>query len=127
MLNKAYNGNLSVKDLGLIIRAFVSAQAGDKFGLGEDGTYLLAINGIGLLDPATAATVAKITAYSAAITPIVSFMMKELRETLGTGGATNNNPLPTDQADVTDAFPSTTTMLLLAAAGVGAYLYLGKK
>jgi hypothetical protein len=127
MLNKAYNGNLSVKDLGLIIRAFVSAQAGDKFGLGEDGTYLLAINGIGLLDPATAATVAKITAYSAAITPIVSFMMKELRETLGAGGATNNNPLPTDQADVTDAFPSTTTMLLLAAAGVGAYLYLGKK
>ena len=127
MLNKAYNGNLSVKDLGLIIRAFVSAQAGDKFGLGEDGTYLLAINGIGLLDPATAATVAKITAYSAAITPIVSFMMKELRETLGAGGATTNN-IPNDNPPATDDFLSgNTTMLLLAAAGVGAYLYLGKK
>jgi hypothetical protein len=131
MLNKAYNSGLSAKDLGLVIRGLVSGQAGDKFGLGEEGTYVVAINGqkrIGL-DPVTAtATAAAITAYSAAIIPIVAFIMKEIRATLPAqkDPSQNPTPFPTGGGDVVDAFSGNTGMILLAAAGVGAYLYLKK-
>jgi hypothetical protein len=69
LLNKMFNGNLQVKDIGLIIRAFTSAFAGDRFGLGDEGTYLISIHGtkskgIGF-DPATAT--ATITAYTPAV------------------------------------------------------------
>lgn len=130
MLNKAFNGGLSAKDIPLIIRAFVAAQAGDKFGLGEDGTYLLAINGInkiGVADPATAtATATVIATYSAVLIPIVTFMMEEYRKVRAEeAGSSGNNPNPNPNPVVEDN--NNTTMLLLAAAGVGAYLYLGKK
>ena len=62
LLNKAFNKNLSVKDIGLIIRAFTSAFAGDKFGLGEDGTFVV---GIGCVDFTTCTAV-----VSANIVPI---------------------------------------------------------
>jgi hypothetical protein len=131
MLNKAYNIGLSAKDLGLVIRGLVSGQAGDKFGLGQEGTYVVTINGnngIGL-DPVSAtATAAVITTYSAAIIPIVAFIMQEIRATLPaqTDASQNTTPFPTGGADVTDAFSGNTGMILLAAAGVGAYLYLKK-
>jgi hypothetical protein len=131
MLNKAYNGGLSFSDLGLVIRGIVSAEAGDKFGLGEEGTYVVAINGqkrIGL-DPVTAsATAAVITTYSAAIIPIVAFIMQEIRATLPaqTDASQNPTPFPTGGEDSTSFLSGNTGMILLAAAGVGAYLYLKK-
>jgi len=69
LLNKMFYGNIQAKDLPLVIRAFVSAFAGDKFGLGDEGTYVIGIYGtknkrIGF-DPATA------TATIAAYTPAV--------------------------------------------------------
>jgi hypothetical protein len=131
LLNKAYNSGLSAKDLGLVIRGIVSAQAGDKFGLGEEGTYVVTINGtngIGL-DPVSAtATAAVITTYSAAIIPIVAFIMQEIRATLPTQTDTTQtpSPFPTGGGDETDFLSGNTGILLLAAAGVGAYLYLKK-
>lgn len=129
MLNKAFNGGLSFGDLPLIIRAFVSAQGGDKFGLGDEGTYLLAINGTQRIgDPAS--TAAAITAYSAAIIPIVSFIMTEIRKSLPEqtqNPDTIPTPTPTGGGDITELLSGNTGIILLAAAGVGAYLYLGKK
>ena len=124
MLNKAFNSGLSFKDLGLVIRAFVSAQAGDKFGLGEEGTYLLTINGTNRIgDPATAtATAAVITAYSTAIMPIVAFIMSEWRKSRVEDAGSQNqipNPPPDDSL-----LSGNTGIILIAAAGVGAYLYL---
>jgi hypothetical protein len=127
MLNKAYKGGLSFGDLGLVIRAFVSAEAGDKFGLGQEGTYLLGINGTKGKGIGEAATVAAaITAYSAAIIPIVAFIMSEIRKSMPEQiNASMPEPIPTG-GDVTDIFSGNTGMILLAAAGVGAYLYLKK-
>ena len=123
MLNKAYNGGLSFGDLGLIIRAFVSAEAGDKFGLGDEGTYLLGINGTKRIGDAATVSAA-ITAYSAAIIPIVSFIMSEIRKSMPEQlNASMPEPIPTG-GDVTDVFSGNTGIILLAAAGVGAYLYL---
>jgi len=125
MLNKAYNGGLSFGDLPLLIRAFVSAEAGDKFGLGEDGTYLLAINGTNRIGDA-ATTAAAITAYSAAIIPIVSFIMTEIRKSMPEQ-TDNSIPTPTPSGGgVTEVLSGNTGIILLAAAGVGAYLYLKK-
>jgi hypothetical protein len=126
MLNKAFNGGLSTKDIPLILRAFVSAQAGDKFGLGDDGTYLLYINGTQRIgDPAT--TTATIAAYSAVIIPIISFIGEEIRkwraEEAGGSETPNPNPPPTDD----DLLSGNTGILLLGAAAVGAYLYFDKK
>jgi hypothetical protein len=123
MLNKAYKGGLSFGDLGLVIRAFVSAEAGDKFGLGDEGTYLLGINGTKRIgDAATVA--AAITAYSTAIIPIVAFIMSEIRKSMPEQlNASMPEPIPTG-GDVTDVFSGNTGIILLAAAGVGAYLYL---
>lgn len=129
MLNKSYNGGLSLKDLPLVIRGLVSAQLGDKFGLGEDGTYLLAINGtnrIGL-DPATAATVAKITAYAGVCYPIIDFIMEKIKQVVAEGSNGSNNPDPNPPVVEDDLLSGNTGILLLAAAGVGAYLFLGKK
>lgn len=67
MLNKAYHGNLSVKDIGLIIRAFVSVFAGDKFAIGEDGTFVI---GIGCVDFTTCTAV-----VSANIVPITESVL----------------------------------------------------
>lgn len=62
MLMKAADGKLSAKDLGLVIRAFFSAFGGDKFGLGDDGTYVVTIGGLrkklGIGEPVTAAAAA---------------------------------------------------------------------
>lgn len=67
LINKLYNGGVQAKDIGLIIRAFVSAFAGDKFGLGDEGTYVIGISGSkrkGIGEPVTAASVsAAITTY----------------------------------------------------------------
>jgi hypothetical protein len=129
MLNKAFNGGLSIKDLPLVIKAFVSAEAGDKFGLGDEGTYLLAINGTNRIGGLSAAT---ITTYSAVIIPIVSFIGDEIRKYLAAekaaeaGGSNNPNPnFPPPAND--DLGSSNTTMLLIGAAAVGAYLILDKK
>ena len=122
MLNKAYNGGLSVGDLGLVIRGIVSAEAGDKFGLGDDGTYVVAINGPKRIGDA-ATTAAAITAYSAAIIPIISYIMSEIRKSTPEQ-IDPSYPTPTPTGGVTDIFSGNTGILLLAAAGVGAYLYL---
>jgi hypothetical protein len=133
MLNKAYKGGLSFGDLGLVIRGLVSAEAGDKFGLGDEGTFLIGINGtkrIGL-DPATAA--ATITTYSTAIIPIVAFIMSEIRKSLpqqqqsdlNAQNALNaQNGIPAGSSGITEVLSGNTGLILLAAAGVGAYLYL---
>lgn len=123
MLNKAYNGGLSLRDLGLVIRGIVSAEAGDKFGLGDEGTYLLAINGTKRIGTA-AETAAAITAYSTAIIPILSFVMSEIRKSMPEQiNASMPEPIPSG-GGVTDVFSGNTGIILLAAAGVGAYLYL---
>ena len=125
MLNKAFNGGLSIGDLPLVIRGFVSAEAGDKFGLGDEGTYLLAINGTNRIGAISAAT---ITAYSAAIIPIVSFIMTEIRKSLPEQkGDTNPYPDPLPPIENPSILSGNTGIILLAAAGVGAYLYFDKK
>ena len=122
MLNKAYNGGLSIADLGLVIRGIVSAEAGDKFGLGDEGTYVVAINGPKRIGDA-ATTAAAITAYSAAIIPIISYIMSEIRKSTPEQ-IDPSYPTPTPTGGVTDILSGNTGILLLAAAGVGAYLYL---
>jgi hypothetical protein len=71
LINKMFNGEVKAKDLGLIIRGFVSAFGGDKFGLGDDGTYVIGIHGNkkqGIGEPLTAAVIsAKITLYTPTI------------------------------------------------------------
>lgn len=127
MLNKAFNGNLSIQDLPLVIRAFVSAEAGDKFGLGEDGTYLLTIAGTNRIG-GTPETIATITAYSAAIIPILKFMGEEYRKYKGQEPITTDTSNPNPPPPANDNLGSgNTTMLLIGAAAVGAYLILGKK
>ena len=134
MLNKAFNGGLSAKDLPLILRAFVSAQAGDKFGLGDEGTYLLSINGtnrIGAEPVTTITTAATIAAYSTVLIPIIGFICEEIRkwraeEAGGSNGSNNPNPNPPPPLE-DNLTSGNTGILLLAAAGVGAYLILGKK
>jgi len=94
MLNKAFNGGLSIKDLGLVIRGIVSAELGDKFGLGDEGTYVVAINGQKRIGDA-ATTAAAITAYSTAIIPILGFIMSEWRKARAEqAGSENPNPNP---------------------------------
>lgn len=123
MLNKAYNGGLSLRDLGLVIRGIVSAEAGDKFGLGDEGTYIVAINGPKRIGDA-ATTAAAITAYSTAIIPILSYIMSEIRKS-APDSVDPSYPTPTPTGGgVTDVLSGNTGILLLAAAGVGAYLYL---
>jgi hypothetical protein len=132
MLNKAFNSGLTIKDLPLVIRGIVSAEAGDKFGLGEDGTYLLTIAGTNRI-AGTPETIATITAYSAAIIPILKFMGEEYRKYKGqesvTTDTSNNSQNNGGQGGggVTDLLSGNTGIILLAAAGVGAYLILGKK
>ena len=69
LINKLYGNGVVAKDIGLIIRAFISAFAGDKFGLGDEGTFVIGISGskrqgIGLEPVTTAAAIsAKITLY----------------------------------------------------------------
>jgi hypothetical protein len=67
LINKLYGNGVKAGDIGLIIRAFVSAFAGDKFGLGEQGTFVIGISGNkkqGIGEPLTAAVIsAKITLY----------------------------------------------------------------
>jgi len=132
MLNKAFNGGLSIKDLPLVIRGIVSAEAGDKFGLGEDGTYLLTIAGTNRIggDPVSAATIAS---YSAVIIPIIGFIGDEIRkyraEEAGKNDTSNNSQNNGGQGGGggTELLQGNTGIILLAAAGVGAYLILGKK
>lgn len=126
MLNKAFNGGLSIKDLPLVIRGFVSAEAGDKFGLGQEGTYLLAINGTKRIGEA-ATTAAAISAYSVAIIPVVSFIMEEWRKWRAEEAAKENpnpNPPAGGGGGGSEIVSGNTGIILLAAAGVGAYLYL---
>jgi hypothetical protein len=127
MLNKAVNGGLSFKDLPLVIRGFVSAQAGDKFGLGDEGTYLFAINGTNRIGGPSAETIG---AYATVILPILSFIGDEIRKYLAAAKAeeakNNPNPNPPPKEDP-NLVSGNTGVILLAAAGVGAYLILGKK
>lgn len=132
MLNKAYNGSLKIADLGLVIRGFVSAEFGDKFGLGEKGTYVVSISGMknkGIGVTGAEETAAVITAYATAIIPVLKFVMDEIRKSQ----ADNKEP-EIDYSDPKNALPNTTdsgflsgnTGIILAAAGVGAYLLLSK-
>lgn len=135
VLNKAYNGGLSAKDIPLVIRGFVSAEFGDKFGLGQEGTYILAINGMkkrkGIGDAAS--TAAAIAAYSAAILPILSFIMSEIRKSTADqnsdnqGSSDNQNNQNNNQGNQGgDFLTSNNTMIIVGAAAVGAYLFLSK-
>ena len=125
VLNKAYNGGLSAKDIPLLIRGFVSAEFGDKFGLGQDGTYVVAINGQRGIGDA-AATAAAITAYSTAIIPVLTFIMAEIRKAKADSTDPSANPNPNPPAGGgggSELLSGNTGIILLAAAGVGAYLY----
>lgn len=130
MLNKAFNGGLSIKDLPLVIRGLVSGWSGDKFGLGENGTYVFSINGTkGIGDPVTPEVIA---AYSAVIIPILSFMGDEIRKYRAEEAAKNNTSNNSQNnggqggGGGTELLQGNTGIILLAAAGVGAYLYLKK-
>ena len=79
LINKLYGNGVKAGDIGLIIRAFVSAFGGDKFGLGDEGTFVIGISGNkkqGIGEPLTAAVIStKITLYLptilAAYTPAI--------------------------------------------------------
>lgn len=87
LINKLYGNGIKAGDIGLIIRAFVSAFAGDKFGLGDEGTYVIGIYGNkkqGIGEPLTAAAVsAKITLYLPTVLVAlgaVGAVMKEMKD-----------------------------------------------
>jgi hypothetical protein len=87
LINKLYGNGVKAGDIGLIIRAFVSAFAGDKFGLGDEGTYVIGIYGNkkqGIGEPLTAAAVsAKITLYLPTVLVAlgaVGAVMKEMKD-----------------------------------------------
>lgn len=135
MLNKAYNGGLSMGDLGLVIRGFVSAVTGDTFGLGQEGTYVVAINGMKKRKGISGAaeTAAAIAAYSAAIIPIIQFIMSEIRKSTAdqnsdNQGSSDNQNNQNDNQDNQggDSSNSNNTMIIVGAAAVGAYLFLSK-
>lgn len=75
MLMVSKTRGLKAKDLGLIIRGFVSAFAGENFDWGSDGTYIFGTNpnksGIG--EPVTVATV---TAWITAISGLLALLSK---------------------------------------------------
>lgn len=59
MLMVSKTRGLKVKDVGLIIRGFVSAFGGERFNWGDKGTYMFgARNSGGIGDPITASTIA---------------------------------------------------------------------
>jgi hypothetical protein len=87
LINKLYGNGVKAGDIGLIVRAFVSAFAGDKFGLGDEGTYVIGIYGNkkqGIGEPLTAAAVsAKITLYLPTVLVAlgaVGAVMKEMKD-----------------------------------------------
>jgi hypothetical protein len=85
LINKLFKGGVSAGDIGLIIRALASAFAGDRFGLGDEGTYVIGLSGtknkrIGL-DPATVS--ATITAYLPTVLTClgaIGAVMKEMKD-----------------------------------------------
>lgn len=86
LINKLYGNGVKAGDIGLIIRAFASAFGGSKFGLGDDGTYVIGIHGNkkqGIGEPITAAVIsAKITLYLPTVLVAlgaVGAVMKEMK------------------------------------------------
>jgi len=151
-LMKAANGKLSAKDVGLVIRGFVSAFGGDKFGIGQDGTFVVSISGNrGIGEPATAtATATSVTAYIVPITESLVALMGLLSQ-LGVFGEPEANS--GEQTDPNAEYPSTggsstggsgsgsgggsgddnkeekddnTMLLVIGAALVGGFLLLNK-
>ena len=126
MLMKAAADNLSFKDIGLVIRGFVSAFGGDKFGLGDDGTFTVLISGmrqknvgIGItVEAIVTAYIVPITAGLTAILPILGALgvFGKAEEEGGQGGGGGG-----DEAD-----DNTTMYLILGAVAVGGFLLLNK-
>ena len=75
MLMISATRGLKVKDLGLIIRGFVSAFGGEQFEWGSDKTYIFGTsqNKVGIGEPVTAAT---ITAWISAISGLLALISK---------------------------------------------------
>jgi hypothetical protein len=75
MLMISATRGLKVKDLGLIIRGFVSAFGGEQFDWGSDKTYIFGTsqNKVGIGEPVTAAT---ITAWISAISGLLALISK---------------------------------------------------
>jgi hypothetical protein len=75
MLMVSKTRGLKAKDLGLIIRGFASAFAGENFEWGSKGTYIFGQpnKGVGIGEPVTAATV---TAWITAISALLGLLAK---------------------------------------------------
>jgi len=133
MLMKAFKGELSVKDIGLITRAVVSVYGGDKFGLGDEGTFVI---GIGCVDVATCT--AAVTAYIAPITGAVLSITGLLAAAgieidipaLLNGEKQPQTPNPNPPLfDDKDVIEEDNTLLIVGGVGialVGAYFLLKK-
>jgi hypothetical protein len=141
MLNKALNGNLGLKDIGLIIRGFTSAFAGDKFGLGDDGTFALTISGMnrkgGITgDPVTVSTI--VTSYVVPIAEgLVSLMAilaplgvfgkaEETGGGEGGGGNEGGNGGQGGGGGEDEGGDNTKMLIILGAVAVGGFLLLNK-
>jgi hypothetical protein len=143
MIMKAAKGQLGVKDIGLIVSGLVSAGAGDKFGLGDDGTFVIGLNGtkkgIGFIDWA---------AISANIIPITESIVG-LVGLLASLGIINIGAEATDDGsgdggsgqpeggsgggsgggggnDDEEGGDNTNMLLILGAVAVGGFLLLNK-
>lgn len=144
LLRKAADGNIKFKDIGLMARAFVSAFAGDKFGLGEGDTFVMTINGIRGGEPAS--TTAEFTTFMAYAKPImemigglvvlikglgIDFGGDEGGGDSGNGGDNSENGggsgSGSGDEDDSDSKTNTSTLLLIGAALVGGFLILNQK
>jgi hypothetical protein len=82
MLMKAFKNDLGIKDIGLITRAIVSVYGGDKFGLGDEGTFVVGIGCADVISCTTAVTayVVPITEGILAISSLLSAVGIDLQE-----------------------------------------------
>jgi hypothetical protein len=144
MIMKAAAGTLSAKDIGLVLRGFVSAFGGDKFGLGQKGTFVVSIAGmnnknagIGItVEAIVTAYIIPITAGFAAIMPVLgelglvskptetqsgetidpSLVPKDFQSGSGGGGGNGDE----------EGGDNTNMLLILGAVAVGGFLLLNK-
>jgi hypothetical protein len=147
MLMKAAAGNLSAGDIGLILRGFVSAFGGDKFGLGDKGTFVVTIGGMNKKNTGIGITVeAIVTAYVIPISKGLLAMMPILGAlgVFGKAEETQNaetidkNAVPNDfdpkggngggggGGGEDEGGDNTKMLIILAAVAAGGFLILNK-
>jgi hypothetical protein len=145
MLMKAAAGNLGAKDIGLILRGFISAFGGDKFGLGDKGTYVVTITGmrkknIGIGMTAEAIVTAYVVPISKgllAIMPILGALgvFGKADEETQSGETIDQNAVPNDfdpkggggnGGGDEEGGDNTKMLIILAAVAAGGFLLLNK-